>query len=89
MFQWSATLRTIASKPTTCWTSCRDDKIPAVRTLLEAMIEPIARSLASTVVDHEEPTPETIAAIKKGRGCLARGEGVPHEDVLREFGFKK
>lgn len=66
-----------------------DDKIPAVRTLLEAMIEPIARSLASTVVDHEEPTPETIAAIKKGRGCLARGEGVPHEDVLREFGFKK
>lgn len=66
-----------------------DDKIPAVRTLLEAMIEPIARSLASTVVDHEEPTPETIAAIKKGRGSLARGEGVPHEDVLREFGFKK
>ena len=66
-----------------------DDKIPAVRTLLEAMIEPIARSLASTVVDHEEPTPETIAAIKKGRSSLARGEGVPHEDVLREFGFKK
>ena len=32
-------------------------------------------------------TPETAAAVDRDRASLARGEGIPHEDILREFGL--
>lgn len=66
-----------------------DEKVNAVRGLLEVMVEPLARSLASAPVDEEEITPETAAALDRARASLARGEGIPHDDVLREFGLKK
>lgn len=63
-----------------------DEKIPAVRSLLEVMVEPLSRSLATAPVEDEELTPETAAALDRARASLARGEGVSHEEVLREFG---
>ena len=63
-----------------------DDKIAAVRSLLEVMVEPLSRSLAMAPVEDEELTPETAAALDRARAALAHGEGVSHEDVLREFG---
>jgi hypothetical protein len=65
------------------------DKLAAVRSLLEVMVEPLSRSLAASPVEEEEITPETAAALKCARASLARGEGVPHEEVLREFGLGK
>jgi hypothetical protein len=32
-------------------------------------------------------TPETAAAFDRARASLARGEGIPNEDILREFGL--
>ncbi len=64
-----------------------DEKVAAVRTLLQAMVEPLSHSLASAPVDEEEITAETAAAVDRARASLARGEGIPHEDVLREFGL--
>ena len=59
-----------------------DEKIVAVRTLLEVMLEP-----SGTVpVEEEELTPETAAALDRARASLARGEGIPHDEILREFG---
>lgn len=66
-----------------------DEKLAAVRSLLQVMVEPLALSLASAPVDEEEITPDTIAALERARASLARGEGIPHEEILREFGFKK
>ena len=63
------------------------DKLNAVRTLLEVIVEPLARSLALAPVEEEEITPETAAALDRARASLARGEGIPHEEVLREFGL--
>jgi len=63
-----------------------DEKIPAVRSLLEVMVEPLSRSLAMAPVEEEELTPETAEALDRARASLARGEGIPHEEVLREFG---
>jgi hypothetical protein len=63
------------------------EKLNAVRSLLEVMVEPLARSLALAPVDEEEITPETAAALDRARASLARGEGIPHEEVLREFGL--
>jgi hypothetical protein len=64
-----------------------DEKIAAVRGLLEVMVEPLSRSLAMARVDDEELTPETAAALDRARASLTRGEGVSHEEVLREFGL--
>jgi hypothetical protein len=66
-----------------------EEKLTAVRSLLEVMVEPLSRSLASAPVEEEEITPETAAALDRARASLARGEGIPHEDILREFGLGK
>jgi len=66
-----------------------DEKLNAVRTLLEVMVEPLSRSLARAAVEEEELTPETAAALERARASLASGEGIPHEEILREFGLKK
>lgn len=65
------------------------EKLTAVRSLLEVMVEPLSRSLASASVEEEEITPETAAALDRARSSLARGEGIPHQDVLQEFGLDK
>jgi hypothetical protein len=65
------------------------EKLAAVRGLLEVLVEPLSRSLASAPVEEEEVTPETAAALDRARASLARGEGIPHEDILREFGISK
>ncbi len=65
------------------------EKLNAVRSLLAVMVEPLARSLALVPVDDEEITPETAAALDRARASLARGEGVSHEEILREFGLSQ
>jgi hypothetical protein len=69
-----------------------EEKLTAVRSLLEVMVEPVeplSRSLASAPVEEEEISPETAAALDRARAPLAQGEGIPHEDILREFGMSK
>ena len=51
------------------------------------MVEPLSRSLALAPVEGEGITPETAAALDRARASLSRGEGIPHEDILREFGL--
>ena len=65
------------------------EKLNAVRCLLEVMVEPLARSLALAEVEEEDLTPDTAAALGRARASLARGEGIPHDEVLREFGLKQ
>jgi hypothetical protein len=65
------------------------EKLNAVRTLLEVMVEPLARSLALAPVEEEEITPETAAALDRARHSLGRGEGIPHEEIVRQFGLKQ
>lgn len=64
-----------------------DEKVSAVRGLLEVMVEPLSRSLSKVPVEEEELTPETAAALDRARASLARGEGIPHDEILREFGL--
>jgi hypothetical protein len=65
------------------------EKLNAVRSLLEVMVEPLARSLALAAVEEEEITPETAAALDRARASLARGERIAHEEILREFGLQQ
>ena len=64
------------------------EKLTAVRSLLEVMVEPLSRSLALAPVEDEEITPRTAAALDRARASLDRGEGIPHEEILREFGLR-
>ncbi len=64
-----------------------EDQLAAVRGLLESMLSPLDRSLALAPIDDEPLTPEEAAAIDAGVASLERGEGIPHEEILREFGL--
>ena len=51
------------------------------------MTDPVARSLANAPVDDEPVTEEEACEIAAARASLDRGEGIPHEKVLAEFGL--
>jgi hypothetical protein len=38
---------------------------------------------------EEEITPETAKALDRARESLARGQGIPHEEIQRDFGLSK
>jgi hypothetical protein len=63
-----------------------EDKLQTARHLLDGLVEPLSLSLAKAPFDEEELTPETIASIELARASLRRGEGISHEEILREFG---
>jgi hypothetical protein len=66
-----------------------DEKVAVVSSLLEVMLEPLSRSLASAATEEDEITPGTAAALDRARTSLARGENISHEDIRREFGLQK
>ena len=62
-------------------------QLAAVTHLLEAMVDPVALSIANAPVEDEKITPETAAALDRARASIERGEGIPHNEMLREFGL--
>jgi hypothetical protein len=66
-----------------------DEKVAVVSNLLEVMLEPLSRSLVSVPTEEDEITPGTAAALDRSRSSLARGEGISHEEIRREFGPQK
>lgn len=64
-----------------------DSKIPAVRSLLETIVDPLARALANAPLDDEPIGEETARELDAARASLDRGEGIPHEEILKEFGL--
>jgi hypothetical protein len=62
-------------------------QVSAVVHLLEVMTDPVARSLANASIDDEPVTEEEAREIATARASLDRGEGIPHEQVLAEFGL--
>lgn len=62
-------------------------QISALVRFLEAMADPVARSLTNAPVDDEPLTQEEAGEIAAARSSLDRGNGIPHEEVLAEFGL--
>ncbi len=62
-------------------------QLAAVIHLLQVMTDPLARSLANAPVEDEPVTEEEAREIAAARASLDRGEGIPHEQVLAEFGL--
>ncbi len=64
----------------------------AVAQLLEVLTtgqEPLRHSLSKASEEDDEITAETAAALDSARASLERGEGISHEEILREFGLTK
>lgn len=62
-------------------------QVAAVVSLLEIMLGPLARTLASAPYDDEPVSAEEEREVEAAKASLARGEGIPHEAVLGEFGL--
>jgi hypothetical protein len=66
-----------------------DDKMSAVRALLEVMVEPLSDSLANAPVDDEELAPEVVTLLQQRSAGSTAGNDIAHGEVKGEFGFKK
>jgi|CZKY01.1.fsa_nt_gi hypothetical protein len=62
-------------------------QVSAVVGLLEMILDPFARTLASAPYDDEPVSEEEAREVEAAKASLARGEGIPHEKVLAEFGL--
>ena len=74
-------------------------QVSAVVNLLETMLEseidhiqpqdPVSRAIANAPVDDEPETEGERQAVAASKAWMKQhpGEGIPHEDILAEFGF--
>ncbi len=60
-----------------------------VRLLQFMLLDPVTRALASAALDDEPETDREKEAVGEAREYFARGgKGIPHEEILREFGLR-
>ena len=65
------------------------DQIPTVLRFIEFMLlDPISRSLATASIDDEPLTEEEARALDASKEWLRHNKGIPHEEVLAEFGLR-
>jgi hypothetical protein len=64
-----------------------NEKLTAVVHLLQAISDPVARSLANAPLDDEPISEEETRAVAASKAWLKNHEPIPHEDVLAEFGL--
>ncbi len=62
-------------------------QVYAMRGLLEAMLDPVSRAIASAPVDDEPLTTEEAQALIEAREWLKHNRPIPHEQVLAELGI--
>ena len=62
----------------------------AVVTLITTMLDPVDRAIANAPFEDEEISEEENRAVAASKAWLAEhpGEGIPHEELLAEFGIK-
>ena len=61
----------------------------AVVGLITSMLDPVDRAIANAPFEDEETSEEETRAVAGSKAWLAEhpGEGIPHEEILREFGL--
>jgi hypothetical protein len=65
------------------------EQLAAVRGLLESILDPVDRALTLAPIDDEPETEEERRAVAESKAWFERngGRGIPHEQVLAEFGL--
>ncbi len=64
-------------------------QVSAVVGLLATMLDPVDRAIANAPVEDEPISEEETRAVAASKAWLAEhpGEGIPHEELLAEFGL--
>lgn len=64
-------------------------QLSAVVGLLEAILDPVSAKLAAAPIDDEPETEEERSAAEQSKEWLRQrgGKGIPHEEVLQDFGL--
>ena len=62
-----------------------DADVPTTRKFLRALIDPVELSLLTAPFDDEPETEEERTEVEAAR--RETGPGIPHKEVLREFGL--
>jgi hypothetical protein len=62
--------------------------VTAVRFLEFMMLDPVSRSLATAPVDDEPLTEEEEQALQASKQWFQQNRGIPHEEILAEFGLQ-
>ncbi len=62
-------------------------QVHAVRSLLQVMLDPVARAIADAPVEDEPLTAEEAHALAEAREWLKHNAPIPHEQVLAELGI--
>jgi hypothetical protein len=60
-------------------------QLTALVQFLEAMLDPVSRTIAQTPVDDEPETEEEREAVAEAKDWLAHHPGIPFEEVLSDF----
>ena len=63
------------------------EKLTAVVHLLQAISDPVARSLANAPIDDERVSAEEERALAQSRQWLKHNDAIPHKQVLAELGI--
>jgi len=64
-------------------------QVPAAIGMLESLLDPVSRAIANAPSDDEPESEEERQAVAKSKAWFKqhRGQGIPHEEVLAEFGL--
>jgi heme oxygenase len=62
-------------------------QLDAVVRLLQVMLDPLARTLANAPFDDEPVGEDEARQATAAHDALARGEAIPNEDILADFGL--
>lgn len=62
-------------------------QLAAVHSLLEVMLDPVARAIANAGIDDEPETAEERQAVAEATEWLKHNKPIPFEDVLADFGL--
>jgi hypothetical protein len=64
-------------------------QLAAIVGLLEVILDPVAQAIVTAPIEEEEITPQTAAELDRARASIERGEGIPHEEILHDFGIAR
>jgi hypothetical protein len=64
-------------------------QVSAVVGMLEALLDPVSSAIANAPNDDEPESAEERQAVAESKGWFKQrgGQGIPHEEVLADFGL--
>jgi len=63
------------------------EQVAAIVHVMEVMLDPVSRGLASPPIEDEEISAEEEQAVERSKEWFKHNEGIPFEQVVADLGF--